>query len=204
MSGFVYMWINKVNNKKYVGSHIGTEDDGYIGSGVHFQYALNKYGIDNFERIILERIESDNEVREREEHYLKLFNVANDRSFYNIRDVAGGGFEHINNNPDLKKLYSEQHSALMKCKIAENGHPKGMSGKKHTPEHRAKLLEYAKKHREESKRPVLQYDLDGNLVAEHESLVAAARAVRGGASNIKYSIEGKFKTSYKHVWKYKT
>ena len=30
MSGFVYMWVNKINNKKYVGSHIGTEDDGYM------------------------------------------------------------------------------------------------------------------------------------------------------------------------------
>lgn len=204
MSGFIYMWINTVNNKKYIGSHIGAPDDGYIGSGPIFLKAVEKYGIDKFERVILEMVNDKTIVREREEYYLQLFNVANDKQFYNVRDKVGGGFEHINNDPVLKQRCNAILSEKAKTRLATNGHPRGMKGKKHTEETKRKQREATLINKRHTYRPVLQYDLDGNLVAEHESLVAAARAVRGGASNIKYSIEGKFKTAYKHVWKYKT
>lgn len=202
MSGFIYMWVNTVNNKKYIGSHIGTEDDGYIGSGPIFLKAVEKYGIESFERVILERVDSRDVIREREEHYLKLFNVANDKQFYNVRDRAGGGFEHINGS-ELREEYKAKRNANHKATIAREGHARGMLGKKHTDEHRAKLREYAAAKNEGTKRPVLQYDLEGNFIAEHDSLTSAAKAVRGKASNIKYTIEGKFKTAYKHIWKYK-
>lgn len=202
MSGFVYLWINTVNNKKYIGSHVGTEDDGYIGSGRLFMQAVNKYGIESFERVILERVENKDDVRTREEYYLKLFNVANDKQFYNLKDVAAGGFEYINTGP-LAEEYKAKRVEKQKQFYAANGHPRGMLGKKHSDEHRAKLKAYAILKNEGTKRPVVQYDLDGNFVAEYDSLSSAAKAVRGRPSNIKYTIEGKFKTAYKHVWKYK-
>ena len=69
MKYIVYMTICTANNKIYIGVH-QTEDpdifDGYIGNGVNiniptsykksktpFQYAVNKYGIKNFKRIVL-------------------------------------------------------------------------------------------------------------------------------------------------------
>ena len=63
----VYLTVNTVNNKTYIGVHKTDRDDfdGYIGCGVNinrpatykksktpFQYAVNKYGIDKFIRII--------------------------------------------------------------------------------------------------------------------------------------------------------
>jgi len=53
MIGFIYKWTNLINGKMYIGSHKGTIDDGYIGSGKYFNHALNKYGIENFTREIL-------------------------------------------------------------------------------------------------------------------------------------------------------
>lgn len=53
MISFVYMWTNKVTGKKYIGSHIGRLDDGYIGSGKYFNNAVKSYGIENFFRTIL-------------------------------------------------------------------------------------------------------------------------------------------------------
>jgi group I intron endonuclease len=204
MSGFVYMWINKVNNKKYVGSHIGAEDDGYTGSGTLFKRAVVKHGIENFERIILEHVEKKEDVQLREEYYLKLFNVANDRSFYNLRDVAGGGFEYINNNPEVKENANRLLSIAAKKRLADkNKHPRGMAGKKHKPENIEKITKGIVAYVDSIKKPVLQYDLAGNLVAEHESICSAAKAMRGSPSNIKYTIEGKFKKAYKHTWKYK-
>ena len=202
MAGFVYMWVNKINSKKYIGSHIGTVEDGYIGSGKIFLQAIEKYGVDNFERIILEHVDDKEMVRDREQYYLDLFNAANDRSFYNLKSVAGGGFEYINNGP-LCEQYKTKRVEQIKSWYQTNNHPRGMTGKRHTEEHRQKLKAYAAHKNEQTKRPVLQYDLEGNLVAEHESISHAARAVRGVPSNIKYTIEGKFSTAYKHKWMYK-
>lgn len=69
MKYIVYLTTNKINNKIYIGVH-GTEDpeifDGYIGNGVNiktphtyndpktpFQYAVRKYGIENFVRKVI-------------------------------------------------------------------------------------------------------------------------------------------------------
>lgn len=71
----VYLTVNTVNNKTYIGVHKTSSDDfdGYIGCGVNiyrpssykksktpFQYAVNKYGIDKFIRTTL--FTFDNEV----------------------------------------------------------------------------------------------------------------------------------------------
>lgn len=199
MSGFIYMWINKVNSKKYIGSHIGNQNDGYVGSGPIFKRAIEKYGIDNFERIILEEIEDRSELRKREEYYLELFNVENDKQFYNVRNKAGGGWEYINNSPEIRQKMKE----LYKDRWDRNPHPKGMKGKKHSSETKKKISESCKKSLKSISKPVIKLDFDDNIVGEYDSLNEAAKSVKGSASNIKYCIEGNFKTAYKHHWKYK-
>ena len=85
MIGFIYLWINKINGKKYVGLHVGDEDDGYVGSGVVFKKAVKKYGIDCFERVVLHR-----EYISEESLYQKEFDIINELNavfsleFYNL------------------------------------------------------------------------------------------------------------------------
>ena len=67
------MWINKINGKKYIGLHKGTEDDGYTGSGTVFNRAVKKYGIENFERKILYR-----EFTSKQNLYQKEFDIINE------------------------------------------------------------------------------------------------------------------------------
>lgn len=90
-SGFVYLWINKINGKKYLGSHKGKIDDNYIGSGIVFRNAIKKYGIDNFERNIIEIIKNPEEIQLREQYWLDYYNVAKNQEFYNISGSASGG-----------------------------------------------------------------------------------------------------------------
>lgn len=33
---FIYLWTNKKNGKKYIGSHKGTPSDGYVGSNIKY------------------------------------------------------------------------------------------------------------------------------------------------------------------------
>lgn len=90
-SGFVYEWTNKLDGKKYLGSHKGTIDDGYTGSGKRFINAVNKYGIENFERAIVEYIEKEEDILIREQHYLDTIECAKNPLYYNIAPNAGGG-----------------------------------------------------------------------------------------------------------------
>lgn len=89
--GFIYEWTNKLNGMKYIGSHKGTTDDGYTGSGKRFENAKKKYGIENFEREILEYVKFTSNILLREQYYLDKFNCATSNGYYNISPTAGGG-----------------------------------------------------------------------------------------------------------------
>jgi hypothetical protein len=200
MSGFVYIWTNKINNKQYIGSHVGTENDNYLGSGKAFNRAIEKYGIDNFDRVILEYVEDNLILREKEQYYIDFYDAANNKMFYNMKSKVGGGFEFINDDP----VHQEHNIQRLKTRWQEKQHPKGMLGKKHTKENMEKTKagwnEWAKKN---LLRPVEKYTIDGVFLEEYESMTAAAKSVNGNGSNIKYTIEGKFKHAYGYKWKYK-
>ena len=51
---YVYQIRNLINNKVYVGAHqTDNLEDGYMGSGIQITRAIKKYGLDNFQKIIL-------------------------------------------------------------------------------------------------------------------------------------------------------
>ena len=50
------------------------------------------------------------------------------------------------------------------------------------------------------KKPILQYDLDGNFIREWPSARDVGKEVR---SNIGYCLRGRNKTAYGYIWKYK-
>lgn len=91
-TGFVYLWINLINGKQYIGSHWGTETDSYRGSGVLFKKSVRKHGILNFRRIILEYYNGTSRIElfEIEEMYLKRLNVAKNPKYYNMTNSSGG------------------------------------------------------------------------------------------------------------------
>ena len=86
---FIYLWENVITGKKYIGSHQGHINDGYIGSGKYFKRAYDK-NPENFKRIILEYTTVENQYL-LEQEYLDKFNVAESDLFYNISESAGGG-----------------------------------------------------------------------------------------------------------------
>lgn len=89
--GFVYMWINKLNGKKYIGKHKGKIEDGYIGSGTIFKQAVEKYGLENFERVIL-YYEYDNEenLSSKECEIINEMNAVFSSDYYNLVNIKGG------------------------------------------------------------------------------------------------------------------
>ena len=81
--GFVYEWTNNVNGMKYIGSHVGSEDDGYIGSGTAFRKDLKHYGLQSFTRKILEYADDEKVLAELEREWLTKVNARDNQMYYN-------------------------------------------------------------------------------------------------------------------------
>jgi group I intron endonuclease len=85
----IYEIKNKINGKIYIGQHSSNELNTYYGSGKLIKYAIDKYGIENFERTILEICSSKDELNEREKYWIKEKNsIING---YNLTDGGTGG-----------------------------------------------------------------------------------------------------------------
>lgn len=92
----IYKTTNKINGKIYIGKHITKNiDDGYMGSGKHLKRAINKYGIENFEREILFCFDNELEMNSKEaELVTEEFCLREDT--YNLCVGGRGGFSYIN------------------------------------------------------------------------------------------------------------
>ncbi|HET8688274.1 MAG TPA: GIY-YIG nuclease family protein [Methanosarcina sp.] len=103
MHYYLYQITNKVNNKIYVGVHKTSNlNDGYMGSGAVIKHAIEKYGIENFEKVILETFNNSKDMFEREKQVVTEEFLTRD-DVYNLRRGGNGGFDYINANPEIKQ-----------------------------------------------------------------------------------------------------
>ena len=63
----IYKTVNKINDKIYIGKHQCDDPfDDYIGSGLLLKNAINKHGIDNFEKTVLYIFDNELEMNNKE------------------------------------------------------------------------------------------------------------------------------------------
>lgn len=230
MTYIVYMHVNKLNGKVYVGiTHHSNPNKrwGYGGQkynhSTKFLHAIAKYGWDSFDHIVLCKTTKERAIVMEKvliAHYKRI------GMSYNIGEGGEGS-----------QSFSEETKA--KLKAYKSAHP-AMAGRHHTPEAKAKISEAGKRriYTEEQKkqiakagelgretmrkrgywlseesikkmteklsRPVLQLDLDGNVIAEFASASLADKALSSGKGHHIDSVcNGKRKTAYGYKWAYK-
>ena len=151
----VYMHINKINNKVYIGQTCQKPEkrwkNGYgYKEGTHFRSAINKYGWDNFEHIVLVEGLSLEKANEIERLLIALWDTRNPDRGYNI---CFGGDNH--------KLSEETKEKIGATKVGN----KYMLGKHHTEKTKQKISEshkgenhylYGKHHPDETKQKMSQ------------------------------------------------
>lgn len=113
---FVYLTVNTINGKCYVGSHHtkneNLDENRYYGSGVYFKKALKKYKKENFCRIILKMCDSVYEARNLEEYYIKIYDTLKPNG-YNISPTGGMDENCFGKHSDeTKKLMSEKRNGV--------------------------------------------------------------------------------------------
>lgn len=91
MIGYVYVIINTINNKKYIGVSMKCDEKSvknYFGSGLAIKESIKKYGKENFKKEILKKFNSENGARNYERELINELNAIDSNDYYNL--VAGG------------------------------------------------------------------------------------------------------------------
>jgi group I intron endonuclease len=96
----IYKITNKINGKIYIGKHQTKNlDDGYMGSGKLIVRAIEKHGIENFDKEILYIFDNEDDMNAKEKELVSAEFVKEDTN-YNLCPGGHGGFGYINANDD--------------------------------------------------------------------------------------------------------
>lgn len=140
-NGTVYLTINLVNNKIYVGQTT-TNNCSYIGSGKFIKKAIKKYGKNNFLKIVLlSNIDSIEQLNLWETFYINLFGSRNSKIGYNIR--SGGNrskFKHSKEAIEKIKIRSNQEDNRLRIREIQKIAVAKRTGSHHSQESKRKII----------------------------------------------------------------
>lgn len=155
MKYIIYQITNIIDEKIYVGCHKTEDiDDDYMGSGKWLKRAINKHGIENFQKNILHIFDTPEEMFEIE---AKLVNkkFVERKDTYNLKEGGSGGFDHIDNSGSNNPMYGKvtkgftrgKHTIETKKKLSDMNSGKNhnfygigsFKGKKHSDETKRKI-----------------------------------------------------------------
>lgn len=146
----IYLWVNLINNKKYVGqtqSFYNRMSQYKFGLfNTHMKYAIDKYGVDNFDIIILERDIPLNKLDEREQYWIDYYQSYLDDNGYNICRFAGTtrGRKHTDRSKSLMSKIAIERFSHEEERLKVRGENNGMYGKQHSDEWKRNHSEWLK------------------------------------------------------------
>jgi hypothetical protein len=148
--GFVYIWRDRKHNRYYIGSHWGTEDDGYICSSNWMRDAYRKRPSD-FKRKIISRIYTKRiDLLEKEQQWINLIKEYEFRNkYYNINSkVFYSWCEDETATKSIKEKISIKTKEAMQRPEVRQKYLDGLKNRKNSsvdPEVRKKKSESMKK-----------------------------------------------------------
>jgi len=123
--GFVYIWYDKKKKRYYIGSHWGTEDDGYVCSSQWMRNSYKKRPAD-FKRRLIARVYSNREdLLEEEQRWLSMmkdhematFNKTKNQKetsrYYNLTKIVQRSWHY---NEETRNAVAQKVSASKKGK----------------------------------------------------------------------------------------
>lgn len=156
--GFVYLTINKLNGKIYVGQYTFKEDKRlnacYIGSGSVFKQAVKKYGKENFVRKILKVCYTIKQLNAYETYYILKYNphldsnigynqiigppktnlgLGNPMKYDSVYQKSVAANRRTTSDPEYRRAQSER------MKLYYATHENGFKGRKHSEETKEKI-----------------------------------------------------------------
>ena len=203
--------------------------NGYKKNNPYFWNAIQKYGWDNFEHVILFNNLTRQQACEKEKEMIKIYKSNVSEFGYNLSS-GGEGHTGVKLNDKAKQRISEANKGRL---VGENnplygvrcyGEDNPFYGKTHTEEIKQLLSNIAKDrwnneeyrlhmsniHKESSAgennpraKITLQYDMEGNFIASWGCAAYAAKELKICAESITRCCRGKSKSAGGFIWRYK-
>ena len=224
----VYMHINKINNKRYIGitSQIPKKRWQSNGNGyrtqLYFYNAIKKYGWDNFEHEILYQELSQNDAESMEIALISKYKSNNSEYGYNIS--KGGGILVYSCSRAKKKIYQYSMNGEFICKYKSAEEIERLfgfkqanirlccSGKTLSAHNYQWTYKYVDKLNFLSNpyeriaqfhaKEVYQYSMDGIFLNKYKSLSEVGRKTGFNFQSISDCCIGAVKQSYGYIWSY--
>lgn len=222
----VYMHKNKSNGKVYIGQTKNSlkrrwnNGKGYATSP-YFCNAIEKYGWDNFEHVLLHDNLSKEEADETEKFYIQKFQSYLQECGYNI-SLGGSGLTGATKYKDIYKYTLD--GDFVKCykDISDilNENPKytaspircaydekiqtayGYQWKSYFKEKIDSVPDFKDRVAMSKSKAVYKYDLFGNFVCKYNSAAEASRILKIEASGILKTCRYKQKVYANHQWRF--
>ena len=181
----VYMHKNKINNKVYIGQTGTSVEDrwqngrGYKGCTL-FERAIQKYGWDNFEHIILEDNLTREEVGRSERKFIMLYDSTNPEKGYNISTGGESGHIGVKMSDEVRKKMSEARKGVPFSQEHKDKISEALKGRTISEEQKQKIIE-------SNSMSVVQLSKNGDFIREYISSEEASRITGINASNISAS-----------------
>ena len=195
----IYKIENLVNGKFYIGSshNLSHRKSTHFYDlrnnkhrNIHLQRSFNKWGEKSFRFSILEECSIEFLI-EKEQFYIDTF-----KPHYNILMIAGSG--RGQKRPDQSIRIKELNKSRIVSDKTKNRTSNTLKEIGHKP-----TEECTEKSMRILRKPVLQYDLNGNFIREFISINEACRELNMSSTNLSRACRGVLRTLKGYKWKYK-
>lgn len=202
--GYIYKITNLVNKKPYVGKTVNTvavrwakhKDEAFNQNSPWLIHrAMRKYGIENF---VIEELEkcSDEILSEREQYWIRVINsYFKDGYGYNMT-IGGDGIQQYS-DAQILELWNQGFNCDKIAKI--------LSCCTHTVYHRIAAIigpnAATQRRAETNRKPILQYDLNGNFLRSWSSMLEAQKQLGLSAGSLTACCQKKYTQAGGSLWK---
>ena len=196
----VYVHINRANGKRYVGitskqkpEHRWNSGRGYKENS-HFYSAIEKYGWDQFEHIIIYDHLSEEEAKDAERRLIEMWETQNPAFGYNMTSGGDG-------TPDFHPT-EETRAKLSNARKRENlseetlkRRSEGLRGRKFSEEHKRKIGDG-------NSKPIVMFSKDGSRIKTFRSAHDAEAETGISHSHISQCCHGQRKSTGGFLWSF--
>jgi group I intron endonuclease len=202
-NGWIYIFINKINNKKYIGQTWNIEKrikEHINGNGYAklLKNAISKYGIHYFNIIKYCKVNTQEELDNLEINLISMFNTLAPNGY----NIALGG-SHGKHSEETKKLIGSYHKNKNVSIETRDKQSAKHIGKKITQDTKYKISSKIKKSYEIKDKPVYFFNcFNHNLVIEFKNISEIKKNINIPITRIYGSISAKSKFKYNNIYCY--